>query len=270
MSTVGLLPDRPLVLVTGAGRGVGRGIARAFGEIGATVYLTGRTEPAGTPTPGDGSVFSVAREIDDAGGSGIPVTVDHRDDQAVAELFAQIEADHGTLDVLVNNAFGTPRPWVGSGGMWEHPIEIYDQMHDVGIRSTYVATWHACRAMVARGRGAVVNVSSRAAEEYFFSTAYGVSKAATDKFTADLATELATALPDRAPGQGVGVFSVWPGLVRTEYYQSQVADGHWPERADAQDPIDVGRAILTLLRDPDPVRLSGQVVEVGDLLQWPA
>jgi NAD(P)-dependent dehydrogenase (short-subunit alcohol dehydrogenase family) len=250
--------ERAIAVVTGASRGVGRGIARALGETGAVVYVTGRSTGRTSGRAGHTTIDSVAEEITAAGGTGVPVAVDHRDDTAVAALFARVAAESGRLDLLVNNAFGTPSPWVAGGGFWEHPIDIYGKMHDVGVRSSYVAAWHACKLMVPQQWGAIVNVSSRAAQEYLFSTAYGIGKAATDKLTADLAHELRE--------HNVCVVSVWPDLARTEFYEQQVAAGVWPARDDAQDPVDVGRAVLALLGSPAGMARSGTAIRIADLL----
>ena len=141
--------DRPVALVTGASRGAGAGIARALGSYGMRVYVTGRAETVGEARGWDGAalpgtIHSTAAAVTAAGGEGIAVRCDHADDERVQEVFAQIEAESGRLDLLVNNAtmihpeLITPKPF------WEKPLDAAGIL-DVGLRSAYVASWHAAR-----------------------------------------------------------------------------------------------------------------------------
>ena len=96
-----------VALVTGASRGVGKGIALGLGEAGATVYVTGRTAEEGTDVEKlGGTVFSTAEEVTAAGGKGIAIHCDHRDDSQVQALFQRVREERGRLDILVNNAWG--------------------------------------------------------------------------------------------------------------------------------------------------------------------
>src|SRR6185369_16969930 len=114
-----------IALVTGASRGVGKGIALGLGEAGATVYVTGRTV-----TPGllPGTIAETAAEVSAHGGRGIAIACDHADDGAVERLFARILAEAGKLDILVNNAFTVPEGRI-VGPFWELPIDQWDAMH---------------------------------------------------------------------------------------------------------------------------------------------
>jgi len=128
------------VMVTGASRGLGRGIARAFGSRGATVYLTGRAA--------DGSLEQAAAEVDAQGGRGIPVACDHREDEQVRALFERVRKDSTSLDILVNNAAAVyPDALLAPGGFWEKSLRLVD-MIDVGLRSNYVASYYAAPMMV--------------------------------------------------------------------------------------------------------------------------
>src|SRR4051812_21210622 len=96
-----------VVVVTGATRGAGLGIARALGGEGATVYVTGRSSRDGRATEGlPGSVEEAAEAVTERGGQGIPVLCDHTDDAQAEALFGRVGAEHGRLDVLVNNVWG--------------------------------------------------------------------------------------------------------------------------------------------------------------------
>jgi len=91
-----------VAVVTGASRGIGKGVALELGSAGATVYLTGRTVEAGQhPLPG--TVGETAAQVSALGGTGIAVACDHHDDAAVEALFERVASEHGGLDVLVNN-----------------------------------------------------------------------------------------------------------------------------------------------------------------------
>ena len=110
-----------IAVVTGASRGVGKGIALALGEHGCTVYVTGRTTGEGERT-----IDNTARLVSDAGGRGHAIQVDHGDDAQIAALFEKVRADAGRLDILVNNVYKIPDPPAWGGGFWDHPIQIGD------------------------------------------------------------------------------------------------------------------------------------------------
>ena len=181
-----------VAIVTGASRGIGKGCALELGAAGATVYVTARSvTEADHPLPG--TIGATAREVDDAGGTGVAVALDHRDDAAVEALFARVLDEHGRVDVLVNNAFIVTDELTSGLPFWQVPISNWDDMIDVGTRSAYVASVFAARAMVAAGSGLIANISSSGAEEYAWQVAYGVGKCALDRVTADTAHELGTA-----------------------------------------------------------------------------
>lgn len=199
-------PQNAVVLVTGASRGIGKGIAVEFAHAGATVYLTGRTRrEAGAELPG--SIEQTADEIRAAGGKAVAIACDHAIDADVRKVFDQIAAQVGRLDVLVNNACALPAALVGEGGFWERSLDLAD-MFGVGLRSTYVASCMAAPLMVRQKSGLIVNVSFYGANSYFHGPAYGAQKAGGDKMMQDMAVDLR---PHR-----VAALSIWPGRVRTE------------------------------------------------------
>jgi dehydrogenase/reductase SDR family protein 1 len=240
-----------IALVTGASRGVGKGIALGLGEAGATVYVTGRTVTAGALP---GTITETAAEVSALGGRGIPVPCDHADDGAIAHLFARILVEVGKVDILVNNAFAVPEGRI-VGPFWELPIDQWDTMHRVGLRSHYVASWHAAHAMIPRRSGLIVNVSSFGAKLHAVSVAYGVGKAGVDRMSRDMGRELRD--------HGVTVVSIWPGIVKTERHLAEQL-GLDPSQG-GESPRLSGRAVAALAADPDRLAKTSQALVVAEL-----
>ena len=239
--------DGLVALVTGASRGVGRGVALSLHEAGCTVYASGRTVSDADLPP----------EVPRA-------PCDHTDDAAVERLFARIDAERGRLDVLETNAWGGYERMVEGGRFtwadpfWEQPRWRWDAMMTAGVRAAFVASQLAARRMVPARRGLIVNVSHWAAQKRIGSTLYGVAKAATDKLTADMAHELGP--------HGVAAVSLYPGLVRTEAVLAAAAAGVF-DLSNSESPEFVGRAVAALAGDPDVRRRSGQVLVAAALAQ---
>ena len=195
-----------VALVTGASRGVGKGVALALAAEGATVYLTGRTlEPGDQPLPG--TLGETAAECDRRGGKGIAVRVDHADDQQVAALFARLEAEQGRLDILVNNAMAIPAEMTQRVGFWEKPISNWE-IFDIGVRAAFVAARCAAQIMTRQGSGLIVAISGYVGVTYTYDTIFGVTKTATDRMAHDMAIELEP--------YGVASLSLWQGFTYTE------------------------------------------------------
>ncbi len=249
---MGLSSDR-IVVVTGASRGAGKGIALALGDTGATVYVTGRTRTEGdAPLPG--TVFATADEITRRGGTGIPVVLDHGDDSQVAAFFAELAEKHGRLDILVNNALTIPEGLTDKGPFWEKPLTLLD-LFDVGMRSSYVSSYYAAPLLAANGSGLVVNTSSFGGACYMHGPAYGSGKAAVDKMAHDMAVDFRP--------YNVAVVSIWMGLLKTERTLAGLAanpDAYADLTATAESPEFTGRVIDALAKDPELMRRSGKVL----------
>jgi len=248
---MGLQGDR-VVVVTGASRGAGRGIAVALGATGATVYVTGRTrEEGGAPLPG--TVQGTADEVTAAGGRGIAAYCDHADTADVERLFDRVRAEQGRLDILVNNATSLHEAPTETGPFWDKPLAL-TALWDVGMRSHYEAAWYAAPLLLANGEGLVVNTSSFGGRIYMHGPAYGAGKAAVDKMSHDMAVDFRP--------HGVAVVSIWMGLLLTERTR-RVFDAEPDKYADiaatAEHPEFTGRVIDALARDPDMMAKSGQV-----------
>ncbi len=241
--------DGQVALVTGASRGIGKGCALELAASGAITYITGRTVEEGSAAL-PGSLASTARGIEESGGACVPVACDHREDGQVAALFERIEREQGRLDVLVNNAFYVSGDLDPGVPFWETPIQLWDDMLDVGTRSAYVAAHFAARAMVPAGRGLIVNVSSAGAVRFFHHIAYGVGKAALDRITRDAAPPLRKC--------GVAIVSVWPWVVKTERVLA-LAGGRVPLDG-AESQRFTGRGIVALASDLDVMKRTGQAI----------
>lgn len=255
---MGVTSER-VILVTGASRGIGRGTALALAQPGSTIYVTGRTTKAGTAAL-PGTIHETAAEITRRGGKGIAVACDHADDAQVAALFSQIARESaGRLDLLVNNVTAIPDELVLPGGFWEKPLAMQSIL-DVGLRSHYVASWHAARLMVPRRSGLIVMISSPGARSYLHGPAYGAGKAGIDKMAADMAVDLKK--------HGVAALSLWAALTLTE--RSQVAMREHPGEyeavlANAVQPEFMGLLLDALLRDPQLAGRSGKTWYAAEL-----
>jgi dehydrogenase/reductase SDR family member 1 len=246
-----------IAVVTGATRGVGKGIARELGAAGATVYVTGRTSAA-AGSRSELTIEAAAHAVTAAGGRGIPVQVDHAQDEEIRTLFERVRAEQGRLDILVNNVFKIPDPPVFGGYFWEHPISIWDDMVGVGCRAHYVASVYAAPMMVAARSGLIVNISSRGAAGYAFSTAYGVGKSAVDRMAQDMAHELREF--------DVAAVSLWPSTVKTEFILESVERGEFElDERKAESPEFTGRAIAALYTASDRMERSGGVYRCKEL-----
>jgi dehydrogenase/reductase SDR family protein 1 len=250
-----------VALVTGASRGVGKGVALGLGEAGATVYVTGRTVAAGQ-APWPGTIGETAAQVTELGGCGIAVPCDHSRDAEIEALFQRIRDEQGWLDILVNNVYATPSGPMPMGvPFWELPPAFWDELNVVGPRSHYAASWFAVPLMLAREQGLIVNISSSGAEQYLFGVAYGAQKAAIDKLTRDMAHELR--------GRGVTVVSLWPGMVKVEktlaHPERLPADAWERLMREGESPIFSGRAVVALASDPNILEKSGQALVVAEL-----
>ena len=252
--------NRKVAVVTGASRGAGAGIARALGAAGYAVYVTGRTTVEGS-APLPGTVGSTAQAIDAAGGRGVAVAVDHRDDAAVAALFERVARDEGRLDILLNNAAVIDDALIQPGGFWERPLALVDIL-DVGLRSGYVASFHAAPLMIRTGGGLIAFTSSFGSACYMHGPAYGAQKAGVDKFAADMGVDLGD--------QDVAAVSIWMGPLKTERSAKAIEDR--PDQyeaimANAETPEFTGRLIAAIHADPERMTLSGQTLIGAELGQ---
>lgn len=238
--------DSRVAVVTGATKGVGRGIARELARNGARVFVTGRSAPD--------------HERLDERITGI--RCDHRVDTQVEAAFNLIVGEAKAIDILVNSVWGGYERMIEDGQFtwtkpfWQQPLWRWDAMFSAGVRAYYQASQVAAPTMIARRRGLIVNISFWAAQKHIGNVAYGVSKAATDKMTADMATELKP--------HGVAVVSLYPGLVRTE---KVMESAQWLDLTNSESPEFIGRAVAALAADPHVLRYTGRVLVAAALAQ---
>ncbi|KAM9844664.1 dehydrogenase/reductase SDR family member 1 [Aulostomus maculatus] len=247
-------------VVTGASRGIGKGIALQLSEAGATVYITGRQEK---------TLKQCAAEVMERGGKCVPVVCDSTKDKDIEELFARIsQEENGRLDLLVNNAYAGVQAIFENMGkkFWETDPSIWDSINDTGLRGHYFCSVHASRMMVAQGRGLIVTISSMGGLRYLFNVPYGVGKAACDRLAADMAVELRS--------RGVASVSLWPGAVRTELVSKFVVDRDTPQGIDSKwkevfangETTELsGKCIVNLAKDKRLMSLTGKVLLTCDL-----
>jgi NAD(P)-dependent dehydrogenase (short-subunit alcohol dehydrogenase family) len=245
--------QKTVAIVTGASRGLGRGIAIALGSHGCVVYVTSRTQKAGDHRLA-GTVSETAAAVTAAGGEGTAVPVDHADDAQVKALFERVLREQGRIDILVNNAAAIQDALTQPGNFWEKPLALGDLM-DVGLRSSYSASWYAAPTMVAQKKGLVVFTGSQGGVCYMLGPAYGAHKAGQDKFAADMAVDF--------KDFGVATISLWAGGVLTDRLREVVASDPVKYAGvieGAETAEFSGHVIWALWQDPNLMELTGQAV----------
>lgn len=252
-----------VAVVTGASRGIGKGMALVLGQEGATVYVTGRTVTSGSHDL-PGTVGETAAEIDKRGGKGVAVQVDHGKPDQIAALFEQIKREQGRLDLLVNNAFSIPEDLIEPGGFWEKPLSNLE-MVEVGVVSNFVAAWHAARIMVPRKSGLIIAISGYVGVTYTYGVVFGTCKSAVDRMARDMAIELAP--------HNVASISLWQGLTMTERAQRNIANNPAMMQQVVTNPNIgctpefPGRVIAALAKDPEIMKRSGGTFITAEVAQ---
>jgi len=263
--------ERKVALVAGATRGAGRGIAIELGAVGATVYCTGRStraQPSELKRPE--TIEETAELVQQAGGQGIAVQVDHLVPAEVEALVARIEREQGRLDVLVNDAWGADVLIEWNTPVWKHSLEHGLRMLRLAVETHLVTSHYALRLLTERPGSLVVEVTDGTAEynavNYRVSTFYDLAKASGLRMAFALSKEL-------APHQCTAV-AVSPGWLRSEQMLDnyRVTEANWrdatriqPHFAITETPRYVGRAVAHLASDPDVARWNGQSLSSGGL-----
>jgi len=262
-----------VALVTGATRGLGKGIAIGLGEAGATVYITGRRLNQNSSDDIAGSLSETQAAVEQAGGVCIPVQLDHSDDEQVRLLFERIQDEQqGKLDLLVNNVYAGVQALKDAQGrpFWECEPSLWDACNNVGLRSHYIASVFATRMMAQQKQGLICNISSWGGLSYIFGAAYGAGKSGCDRLTSDMAVELKP--------YNITALSIWPGIVGTELFSTLATEmaqqeitnptnSVISERYNWETPLLTGRVIAQLATEANIIRRTGHVQVVAELAQ---
>jgi NAD(P)-dependent dehydrogenase (short-subunit alcohol dehydrogenase family) len=251
-----------ICLVAGASRGVGRGVARALGEAGATVIVTARSTETGQRTDGRSEVIEdTAREVDAAGGRGHHYICDHTREREVDTMVSWTLRRFGRIDLLVNAVWGGNEGFDGTRhadgaqfgtAFWRRGAGSLGHALESGLYTAYLTSRAVAPAMVAAKKGLIISVSFDTGPGYLGDVVYDVAKAAMNR--------LALAMAHDLKPHGVTALALSPGLVRTE----RVIDAGMASDA-TETPRYAGRAVAALAADADVARFTGQIVHAADM-----
>ncbi|HZZ48317.1 MAG TPA: SDR family oxidoreductase [Pseudonocardia sp.] len=275
-----------VAVVAGATRGAGRGIAAALGEAGATVVCTGRSSTAGS----EGSDYrrpetieETAQLVTELGGTGIPIQVDHLDPVQVGRLADRIGAEHGGIDVLVNDIWGAeklkgpPSQW--NTPIWRHDLETGLRILRLAIDTHLITSHHLLPLVIGKPGGLLIEVTDGTSEfnasNYRISVYYDLAKTAVNRLAFSQGHELAE--------HGATAVAITPGWLRSEMMLDNfgATEQNWREAiepnnfpgypsapagfAGSESPRYVGRAVAALAADPERARWNQGSVTSGQL-----
>ena len=259
-----------VALVAGATRGAGRGIAVQLGAAGATVYVTGRTSGSHRSEMNrPETIEETAALVDEAGGRGIAVQVDHLVPEEVRALVARIEAEQGSLHILVNDIWGaTTMEW--NKTVWESSLDYGLRTLRLAVDTHAITSHFALPLLIKTPGGLVVEVTDGTDEynatRYRVSFFYDLAKASVNRMAFALAHELQR--------YGATAVSLTPGWLRSEAMLDNygVTESNWrdatkvsPHFAISESPAFVGRAVAALAQDPNVSRWNGKSLSSGQL-----
>lgn len=244
-----------IALVTGATRGIGKGIALALSKAGAIVYFTGRTEKEFQGAVQlEGSLSATEDLIRQAGGIGYGLKCDHKKNAETKKVIDIIMSEQGKIDILVNNVWGGyeyysdgTEFWI-ENGFWTAPIDRFDKMFESGVRAHYITSLYTVPHMIKAKNGFIVNLSFWAAMQNDKGVAYCMAKAATNKMTETMAFEL--------KDHNISVITIFPGLVRTESVMKQK---EFLDIANSESTEFIGNAVAALAADKNNMSKSGTI-----------
>ena len=268
--------ERPLegkvALVAGGTRGAGRGMSVQLGAAGATVYVTGRTSEAGRSEMGrPETIEETAALVDEAGGRGIAVRVDHLEPEQVQGLVERIDREQGRLDVLVNDVWGGDPLAEWNKPVWEHSLEKGLRLLRQAVDTHIITSHFAIPLLIREPGGLVVEITDGTAE-------YNANYRGTVGLYYDLAKvstiRLALVQADELGPHGATALSLTPGWLRSEMMLEHygVSESNWrdateeePHFSISESPHYVGRAVAALAADPEVSRWNGKSLSSGQL-----
>jgi NAD(P)-dependent dehydrogenase (short-subunit alcohol dehydrogenase family) len=260
-----------VALVAGATRGAGRGTAVALGEAGAIVYCTGRsTRERRSEYDRPETIEETAEQVTAAGGTGIAVPADHLDPEQVAAVVRRIDAEHGRLDVLVNDIWGAEKLFAWDTPLWQHDLDAGLRLLRLAV-DTHLITSHVALPLLIRTPGGLVvemtdGTAEYNAEHYRVNAFYDLAKAAVLRLAFAQARDLEP--------HGATAVALTPGWLRSEMMLDAfgVREESWrdalervPHFAISESPRFVGRAVAALAADPDRRRWTGRSLSSGGL-----
>jgi NAD(P)-dependent dehydrogenase (short-subunit alcohol dehydrogenase family) len=262
-----------VALVAGATRGAGRGIAVGLGEIGATVYVTGRsTRERRSEYDRPETIEETAELVTAAGGTGIAAAVDHLESEQVAALVARIDEEQGRLDVLVNDIWGGELLVDWDTPLWEHDLDRGLRLLRLAVDTHLITSHHALPLLLREPGGLLVEVTDGTREynatRYRLSVFYDLAKEAVNRIAWSQAQELGP--------RGATALSITPGWMRSEMMLEHysVTEENWregckvePHFCISESPLYVGRAVAALATDPERARWNGASTSSGALAQ---
>lgn len=261
--------ESQVALVAGATRGAGRGIARCLGAAGAIVYCTGRSVRGASATPGrPETIEETAELVSQEGGTGVAIRVDHTREDEVAALVARIEADHGRLDVLVNDVWGGDELVSWGQKFWDLDMGAVSTLMERCIFSHVLTARYATPLMLKGERGLIVEVTDGTLGGYRGQLIYDLVKSSVNRLAYAMAWDLVRTK--------ITALAVSPGFLRSEAMLDNlgVTEANWrdaiaknAEFAESETPFFVGRAIAALAADPDVSRWAGAALFAADLAQ---
>ena len=250
-----------VVVVAGASRGVGRGIAQAFAEAGATVIVTGRTLKSARRRDAPGSIDETASEVSRLGGHGVAIQCDHTRVENVRALAESVRQRHGRLDVLVNAVWGGNEVGIDDRPFWDQPLALWDATQRAGTWAALLTTRFAAPLLTESG-GLVATVTFADRGRYTGSVYYDLAKATLGRLAFGMAQDFRP--------HGVTSIAVSPGFVRTERVLAAfgATERRWtraPDLAGSESPRYLGRGLAAFTADPARFAQTGQTLLASDL-----
>jgi len=252
--------SKKVVVVTGASRGIGRGVALSMGEHGAVVYVTGRSVKGRSTENLPQTVEETAQLVTQRGGRGVAIVCDHTQDEQVKSAFERIKNEQGRLDVLVNNVWGGYENYDYAkfqDPFWNQPETHWHGMFNAGVRAHLMASRLCAPLMIEQRRGLIVDTVAWDNDKYLGNLFYDVAKHAIVRMIRGMGREL--------KAYNVAVVAIAPGFARTERVLAAVTMSPDFRMEITESPEYTGRAIAALATDPNVLQKSGSTLRVGEL-----